>query len=329
MVAKNKIIGMAIMVAIAIGVFAYVATQNMQQSTVTSQQNNTITVHAAYNKFIDSLPFFVALDKGYFKDANITIDSTAEVDASLITSAMLSGQVDMGVPIATSDLLLIEEKEPGQMKIFLGGAETATQQQFAILVKPDSSIKSMNDLQGKKIATIPGSVGIVLPKMMFKKYFNPDDITYVPLSPGDWISALTSGQVDAVWSVEPLSTIMINSGAARSILNSAMANSVTDPFVSVDYAFSTKFINAHPQTAAKIVDVINKAIDYMNANPDDTRKILAKYAELPENLTANLGWSQYKPAIDDESAIQVISDQMHAQGFLNNTIDAKNIIYSP
>ena len=108
-----------------------------------------------------------------------------------------------------------------------------------------------------------------------------------------------------------------------------MANSVTDPFVSVDYAFSTKFINEHPETASKIVDIINKAINYMNANPDDTRRILAKYTGLPENLTARLGWSQYKPAIDDESAIQVISDQMYAQGFLNSTLDVKNIIYSP
>ena len=115
----------------------------------------------------------------------------------------------MGCPYTTSDVLLIEEKNPGQMKLFLGGAETATQQQFAVLVKPDSPIKSMNDLQGKKIATIPGSVGIIYPKMMFKKYFNPNDVTLVPLSPNDWVSALTSSQVDAVYSVEPLSTIMI------------------------------------------------------------------------------------------------------------------------
>ena len=89
-----------IAIVIAAGVSAYFATQTTQQgTTVTTQQNNTVTVHAAYNNFIDSLPYFVALEEGYFKDANINIVSTEDVDASLITSSMLSGQEDIGLPV--------------------------------------------------------------------------------------------------------------------------------------------------------------------------------------------------------------------------------------
>lgn len=329
MVVKGKTIGIAIAVAIVIVTSVYLGSQNIQHTTVTSTQNNTVTVKVAYNKLIDSLPFFVAEEEGYFKKDNINIVGTAEQDGSLVTAAMLSGQADVGFPVTTSDILLIEQREPGHLKVFLGGAETQTNQQFCILVKPNSPYKTMNDLEGKKIATVPGSVGIIYPKMMFKKYFDPNKITYVQMSPTDWTSALTSGQVDAVWSVEPLSTIMLNSGVAKCILHSAMANSVTDPFVSVEYAFSTKFINQHPETAQKMVGAIDEALTYMNNNPNETRNILAKYADLPQNLSANLGWSQYKSASDDESGIQDIADEMYSQGFLNSTVNVKNLIYSP
>lgn len=320
MVAKNKAIGITIAIVIAIGVSAYLLT--MQQPTA----NNPITVNMVYPKFIDSVPLFVAIENGYFKEANINVNSEVEQDASLVTSALLSGQADVGFPISTTDLLLIEEKEPGKIKLFLAAEET--QNLTMILVKADSPITSLNELKGKKIGTLPGSIGNILPKMILKNYFDPSQATLVALPPTDLISALDAGSVDAIWTASPITNIAIRTGVAKSILNSADLT-IQTPMPTVGYGFSTKFVNEHPETAKKIVEIIKKAADYLSANPEEGRQLLAKYLELPENDTGPLGWSSYSEASSAQQVYQNFADKMFEQGYLDKKVDMNDLIYKP
>lgn len=315
-----------VVIAIAIAVIAAVATYSSIQPTGVSESQQ-VTIRIAYNKFIDSMPFFVALEKGYFSDAHIKIETNVQQDASFITRALLADQADIGLPISLADVLLIEEKDPTKLKVFMGAAETKTNSIVSILVKPDSQYTSVNDLRGKKLATVPG--GIIFAKMMFKKFFDPDDIQYIQMSPLEWLSALSTNQVDAIFSVEPFSTMAINNGAAKSILDSALANSINDPYVAVGFAFTTNFINKNPETAKKIIEIMKRAANYMDENPEESRKILAKYADLPEDLTAHLGWSKYIEAYRVEKEIQLVADQMYEQNFLQKQVYVKEMLYTP
>lgn len=323
MAVKGKIIGIAIAIAIAIGVSAYLFV-NQPQST----ENNPVTVRIVYNKLIDSVPFFVANDKGYFKDANINVVATPEQDASLITTALLSGQADVGLPVTSNDVFLIEEKEPGNLKLFLAGVETTKNPLTMILVAQNSSISSVSELKGKRVGTLPGAVGEVLPEMIFKNYFDPSQVTLVSLPPQDMINALTSGRVDAVWAVEPIQNIAIKSGLAKPILLYA-DTTIMNPLPVLGYAFSTTFVKEHPETAQKIVAIMQKAVDYMNANPDEARSILANDTGFPESATGVLGWEEYPNATSQQQNYQAFADKMFDMGFLDHKIDTTDIIYQP
>lgn len=323
MIAKVKILGIVAVIAIAIGVSSYLFVNQPSPT-----ENNTVTVRIVYNKLVDSIPFFVAEEKGYFKDAHINVQATAEQDASLITSALLSNQADVGLPVTANDVFLIEAKQPGNLKLFLAGVETPKNSLTMILVSSNSSISSVSDLKGKKVGTLPGSVGDVLPKMIFKNYFDPSLVTLVPLPPQDMINALTAGRIDALWTVEPITNIAINSGAVKPILLSA-DTTIMNPFPVLGYAFTTKFVNEHPDTAQKIVGIMKNAVDYMNANPNETRSILANYTGFPESVTGVLGWEEYPDASSVQQGYQTFADKMFDMGFLDHKIDTKDIIYQP
>lgn len=290
------------------------------------------TVRIAYNKLINSLPYFVALENGYFEEERIKVESIFQQDASLVTQSLLANKADVGLPVATVDLLLIEEKDPGKIKLFMGAAETKDNQLVALLVKSDSVYDSPNDLEGKKVATLPGTGGIVYPKMMFKKFFNPENVEYIRMIPTNWIAALEANQVDAIWSVEPIATVAINSGVARSILNSTNANSVHNPFIYIGFAFTTEFVEKEPETAEKVIKIMKKSVKFMEENPEETRRILAKYANLPEELIVAMDLSSivtpYPEAKDVKNDIQVVADLMFELKFLEKPIDVGEIIYT-
>jgi NitT/TauT family transport system substrate-binding protein len=295
-------------------------------------KEETSTVRIAYNKFLDSLPYFIALEKGFFEEEGIKVEGVFQQDASLITQSLLANKADVGLPVTVTDILLIEEKDPGKIKIFIGGAETreGNHQQTAIIVKTDSPYKSLNDLKGKKLATLPGGVGIIFPKMIFKSSgIDPESIDYVQMIPTNWIPSLEAKQVDAVWTVEPLSTVAVTSGTGKSILNYSLANSVHNPFVAVGFAFRTDFAEKNPDIAKKIIKVMERAVKFKEENPSEAKRILAKYSDLPEDLAGQLGnLSVYREAKDFKYDVQVISDLMFQLKFLKSPIDVSRVIYA-
>jgi sulfonate transport system substrate-binding protein len=84
------------------------------------------------------------------------------------------------------------------------GAIRQTQDGLAIVVPKDSSIKSFDDLKGKKIATGRGSIGhqLILAALE-KKGWTQNDVQIVFLAPSDAKVAYTRGSVDAWSTWEP------------------------------------------------------------------------------------------------------------------------------
>jgi sulfonate transport system substrate-binding protein len=84
------------------------------------------------------------------------------------------------------------------------GAIRQSQEGLAILVPRDSTIRSLDDLKGKKIATGRGSIGhqLILAAMESKGWL-PSDLQVVFLAPSDAKVAYTQGSVDAWSTWEP------------------------------------------------------------------------------------------------------------------------------
>ena len=325
MVSKNLGIGVGIA---AVAVVAILAIFVIGSTNIQSNEED-VTVRIGYNKLIDSLPFFVALEKGYFDEEDIKIETFVQQDASFVASAMLANNLDMGVPIIVPDLIIIEDKDPGKIQLIQAGAETEDYRQMAILVKPDSSITSIQDVEGKRLATLTGTQGLVLPQLTFMNLFDPSNVKYVQMIPPNWINALETDQVDAIFAVEPVITISVNQGITKIITDKPMAKYVNDPHITVGSALTTKFIEEYPDTTNKIIKVMEKSAKFIKDNPEETRLIMTKHTEFPEELTQNLGWSLYDDATLYVSDIQVIADKMQELNFISKKIDVSDIVYLP
>ncbi|QYY29371.1 ABC transporter substrate-binding protein [Cupriavidus pinatubonensis] len=136
--------------------------------------------------------------------------------AAPLAEALNAGAVDCG-PIGDAPAIFALA---AGTRIRLIGANRSDPYGTAILVRPDSPLKSAADLKGKSIGTNRGSIGhFVALKALESAGLRPEDANIRFLPPADAKLALTSGSVDAWATWEPYTAMAETSGHARVLVN--------------------------------------------------------------------------------------------------------------
>jgi NitT/TauT family transport system substrate-binding protein len=229
-----------------------------------------------YGVSANGMPFGVALAKGYFKDEGINVTgliSSAGGGTSLRN--MLAGG---GVPYG--------EVNPGVVvSAILAGADlkivsdnVLTVAEFVWAVKPDSPIKTIKDLKGKKIGyTNPRSTSQALARMLLQiAGYQPDDAELVKTGGfGEGIAALDSGQVDVVPITEPLWSKL--KGKYRAVV---VASDVLPPLDNVVGVATVEMMEKRGDFIRAVIRARRKAVKFMREHPDEAGDIVAKQYNL-------------------------------------------------
>jgi NitT/TauT family transport system substrate-binding protein len=275
------------------------------------------------------LPFFVAVENGYFQEQGINVTLIEFANNDQIMDALIAGRLDTAA-LSLPVILGVEQNGPGSFKMYMAAASTAEgNNNEHIIVLKNASISSLYDLKGKTMGLYPSSAHKVWAKVLLKNFMNPnEDITFVHIPPTLHLQALESGRVDAVMTTEPMATIGLKSGKMKEIDNSVRAKYVCDPFYNVGWLFSTHFIENNPEKADKIKMALEKAVDYIRENEESARKPLTKYTPQPEDLIYDVTIPVYhKVGEIDREAIQKFADILHDGGTLTGWVDTSDIYY--
>jgi NitT/TauT family transport system substrate-binding protein len=154
----------------------------------------------------------------------------------------------------------------------------------SLLVKPDSPIKTIADLKGKKIGHMPGIQWRTNTKYILRNAgIDPDkDVILAELALNVQLPAVISGTVDALITIEPMGSMGIASGDVRAVVSNVGAKYITSPWFGGGAVMTTKFIKERPETARKVMLVLREITDKIQANFDQYRPLLAKYVGVPE-----------------------------------------------
>ena len=117
-----------------------------------------------------ALPFFVAIEKGYFKEAGLDVEALKFASAQQVMEAMLSGRAEGSSNGTASAVLAIGEiAQPGLFKIFCTNPTNAKYVLDEFIVAKDSPIKTLAELKGKRVACGPGIQNVTLAKVMLER----------------------------------------------------------------------------------------------------------------------------------------------------------------
>lgn len=217
-------------------------------------------------------PVYVAHKKGYLDEELSKIGASYEwvefQSGPLVNEAVAAGEADMGF---MADLPAIIAKSSGQnieVVSGIGYGEKST----AVLVKPDSDIKSIADLKGKKVAYIVGSYNQhLLAKLLNKAGLTLDDIETVNLPNGDHATVLSSGDVDATVTCEPFVSKFTSEGSAKILADGTGIKKSN----MINY-FEKSYADEHPLVVEAYIRALNRANDYIASNPKEAAELTAE-----------------------------------------------------
>lgn len=274
----------------------------------------------------NDLPAYVAFEKGFFREKDIDVELKKLESSKLASDALYAGGIDVSAGSSAVNLLGAEATDPGKIVFYAlgrtGKAENQTLGGFIVL--ETSSIKTINDLAGKKIAVFPGNTATALLGRYFKKYnVDASKIQWQKMVPANWLPSLDSGAVDAVYAYEPTYTIVKNrtENKVRVVAFGALEDEI-DPLYLGGSALSVRFITEHPDAAKAYVEAYYKGIDFIKTDEQEARRILSKYMNIPEDIASKMNlYPDDKADQIQRDKFQALADLLLAEGEITNAVD--------
>jgi NitT/TauT family transport system substrate-binding protein len=279
-------------------------------------------VSFGYQPFGSNLAFFVAMEKGFFKEQGVDVTAERIISANDAANAVVNSSIVGNATVPLNVVLNIEENQPGLLKIFMVKAESKQIWSDYLLVKKGSHINSVSELKGKRVGGYPGSAQQTLIKLMLAKFMDVKDVVTVELPPNTQLQALDAGQVDALLTYDEIAVTALQNNVAQVLVENPLCKYVIDPLYAFPYVLSAKFVRENPQTAKKLRDAMYKASDFIHTNEPEARQIMAKWVGAKPEVANNVKlWAQVKAEDVDRSALQNLADIFFQGGITKKKID--------
>ena len=281
------------------------------------------------------LPFFAALEKGYFKEASLDVEPLKFAGAQQVMEAMLSGRGDGSANgTGTANLAIGEIAQPGLFKIFCTNPSNVKYVLDEFITGKDSAIKTMADLKGKRVASGPGIQNTTLCKTMLERA-GATGATVTELPIGQHVASLVAGQVDACYTLEPTGTIGRMNGTTRVIEAGVVAKYILGdpmaPWHGGAGSLTTEFIKKNPEVSKKFIAAYARGVELVRTKPDEARQFMKGYTAIEGPLTAEVPlasymlYNEFKPS--DIAYFQKFYDLFSDKGIFEKKVPVEPLIY--
>jgi sulfonate transport system substrate-binding protein len=231
------------------------------------------------------LPLTIAEQLGYFKDEGLQVEISDFAGGAKALQALVGGSADV-VSGAYEHTINMQSK--GQHIVAFVLQARAPQIVFATSNKTMPSYKSIADLKGKKIGvTAPGSSTNMMANFVLAKGgLKPADVSFIGVgTAAGALSALRSGQIDAISNLDPVITMLQQKNEIRIIADARTLKDTEDvfggPMPAASLYTSDAFLKKYPNTAQALTNAMVRALAWIQkAGPSDIVKVVPESYQL-------------------------------------------------
>ncbi|MFJ7855959.1 aliphatic sulfonate ABC transporter substrate-binding protein [Peribacillus frigoritolerans] len=217
---------------------------------------------------------FVLRRKGFLEsllaEHNENVEWVDYLEGAKTPERIASGQIDVGGTGSTPPLMA----QANDIDIVYLGTSNGRPASGALVVRTDSTIKSLQELKGKRITFTQGSWHTsFLATALDKAGLKYEDVIHVEAEHGG--QALLEEQAEAWIANDPQLSELENKGLVRVLVP-------LDEFISHRSVWFTsrQFATKKPQTFKKVIQALQKTDEWIQANPREAAQLFAK--DLPD-----------------------------------------------
>jgi len=259
--------------------FAGLAIAGSMTTSAIAQSAKKITFLTNYVYNGRHAPFFVGLEKGFYKEAGFDIDIKPATGSGFVITAIDGGKADYGMADVSSVAQGIAKG--AKVKGFMVYTDITTNGLASLTPYP-----TPESVVGKKIAAgQTDSVRVILPIIFDSKKIDTASINWQAADPSVYFSLLLGGQVDLFTATSDGDVPALTKVAApqgKTVHFSSFADWGYDIYGYVLLG-SAAALAKDPAEAKRFAEATKKAVEYAIKNPAETAQIMVKH-----NPTMNL-----------------------------------------
>ena len=287
--------------------------------------SGTQTLKVGVIPIADVAPLYLGIDKGFFKDEQLKIEPQLAEGGAAITPAVVSGDFQIGFSNTIS--LLIAASKDLPVEIISQGVLAGKSEEDAwadLLVLKDGPIEDGKDLEGKTIAvnTLENICEVTIKASLEKDGVDVDKLKFTEVPFPDMNAALEQKRVDAACVVEPFVS-QGKAGAAKGI-DPFYVRTAPDLTIAT-YFTSKQYAEENADTVDRFVRAMNKSLEYAQAHPDEVRKVLLDYTEIPPEAAEAIQLPTWRTDLN-EPTIEKLSELSKKYGLIEEEPDLEELI---
>ncbi|MDR1732456.1 MAG: aliphatic sulfonate ABC transporter substrate-binding protein [Synergistaceae bacterium] len=192
-----------------------------------------------------------------------------------------------------------------------------------LLIPVNSTITSVAELKGKKVAASIGSSGhhyLVL--VLATVGLTVEDVELVNLGATDLGAALASGQIDAGTTWEPYGTIFTGNGSAKYLAKSAGVKQNTSTII-----VRKEFAEKNPDITVRYLKVALQIDDFLQQDRERAIRLIAQESGFKESDLSGFLINQYNPYFTDFDWDQITKtkDFLLKSGLIDQDFDVRTL----
>jgi NitT/TauT family transport system substrate-binding protein len=222
--------------------------------------------------------FWIGVNKGYFAEQGLEMEPIVFTSGVPLMQALSGGSVD----VAIMGAVISNFPSRGVGKVFLiNDIEYNTAMLFA---RPEANAKKIQDIKGKKIATVKGTTAHVFLHTALKAngIDSTKDVEIVSMDMAGAVSAFISGAVPFVCTWAPFH-VQIREKVPGAVMLSSAKDYYPNAAIIGGWVASNKFFEQRKDLLQKIVKGWAKANDELMGKPEESLKLIHSkaYSNIP------------------------------------------------
>ena len=249
-----------------------------------------------------SLPVVVAYDQKFFAQEGIAATVDRFETPQLLMDSLISGTVDAGgyaiLPITFAAML----RARTELYFATAMLEDESHRINYLLFPKDSGVREVAELKGMTVGVIPSAPYRKWLDLIFAHHgLTPSEMKVIQVAPAMAQNLLQSGQIGALFANEAVALPLLKKDSARLLDSDSveLPGLLGAPFLYASFNFRKEFAERQRPAANKVVRALDRAIEFIAQNQQQSREILSKYlpaeqAQAAQQFPDALFWSSSK-----------------------------------
>ena len=263
---KSRIAGLLVLSVLLMTVLSAISCSQNERG----EQKSTISF--AYQDRVADAASIIAIKKGFFNAEGLQVKPMIFSSGPACTEALIYGNADLGTMGDTTAIITTSKGNSFTIIASHGGGE----QRHRLMVHKKSQIKTIQDLEGKRIGLKKGTSTHGGLDLLARKEGLDLRNEIIDLAPRDQLLALASGELDAIVASEPTPSKAEADGFGVELTTLAGLGNTYPIFVLVN----NKFASNHPDLVGKMIKALSKATTFIAKHPEEAVSIQAAQSGL-------------------------------------------------